>query len=152
MHISISTTRAAARLQRFASQRGRSLATVAGGLSLAFAYAGHALAQATSPAGSIGDQLVKMSGEGLNSGSTVFGTGLYLAAAICFFFGVWSLWQGRQPQNRENGHMTRGLAGLVLCGLLASGGVWINKAAITASGGNATVTTTPGMVNFSAGG
>ncbi len=93
-----------------------------------------------------------MSGEAINSGGTAFDMGLYLAAAICFFFGVWSLWQSRQPQNRENGHMTRGIAGLVLCGLLASGGVWINKASVTASGGNATVTTTPGMVQFGTGG
>ena len=45
-----------------------------------------------------------------------------------------------------------GLAGLVLCGLFATGGVWINKASITASGGAATVTDNPQMMQFGAGG
>jgi hypothetical protein len=44
------------------------------------------------------------------------------------------------------------VAGLVLCGLFATGGVWINKAAVTASGGNATVNDTPNMVQFGSGG
>ena len=43
------------------------------------------------------------------------------------------------------------IAGLALCGLFATAGVWINKASITASGGNATITATPGMVHFGAG-
>jgi hypothetical protein len=36
----------------------------------------------------------------------------------------------------------------VLCGLLATAGVWINKAAVTASGGNATINDSPQMVQF----
>ena len=80
------------------------------------------------------------------------GVGCYIAAALCFGFGVWALWQARQPQNRETGHVGRGLAGLVLCGLFATAGVWINKAAITASGAGATINDTPAMVQFGTGG
>ena len=63
--------------------------------------------------------------------------------------GAWSLWSSRQPQNREGGRVSMGIAGLVLCGLLVSGGAWINKAANTASGGAASITSTSGVVNFS---
>jgi len=90
--------------------------------------------------------------EAINSGGTAFGMACYLAAAACFGLGVWALWQSRQPQNRETGYVGRGLAGLVLCGLFATAGVWINKASITASGGNATINTTPQMVQFGTGG
>jgi hypothetical protein len=122
------------------------------GAAALLAMAGHAMAQATSPAGGLGAQLNTMSSEGLNAGSLLFGTGCYLAAALCFGFGVWALWQSRQPQNRESGHVGRGIAGLVLCGLFATAGVWINKASVSASGGSATVNTTPQMVQFGAGG
>jgi hypothetical protein len=135
----------------FASLRGRLLAAIAGGFAVGFAYAGHALAQASSPSGGIGAQLNTISGEAINSGGTAFGMACYLAAAVCFGLGVWALWQSRQPQNRETGHVGRGLAGLVLCGLFATAGVWINKASITASGGNATINTTPQMVQFGTG-
>jgi hypothetical protein len=137
---------------RLALFREKVLAGIAGGFALGFAYAGHALAQATSPSGGIGAQLNTISGEAINSGGTAFGMGCYLAAAVCFGLGVWALWQSRQPQNRETGHVGRGLAGLVLCGLFATAGVWINKASITASGGNATINTTPQMVQFGTGG
>jgi hypothetical protein len=116
------------------------------------AVSGHALAQATSPTGGLGAQLNTMSSEATNSGSLAFGMACYLAAAVCFGFGVWALWQSRQPQNRESGHIGRGIAGLVLCGLFATAGVWINKASISASGAAATVNTTPQMVQFGTGG
>ena len=144
--------RVAARVRRLANRRGTALAVAAGALAICLGFAGHAFAQATSPAGSLGAQANLMSSEFLNSGSTAFGVGCYIAAALCFGFGVWALWQSRQPQNRETGHVSRGLAGLVLCGLFATAGVWINKASITASGGNATVNDTPAMVQFGAGG
>jgi hypothetical protein len=138
--------------RRRRTYRGRVLAAVATGPGLGFAWVGHALAQtATSPAGGIGAQLNTMSGEAINSGSTAFGMGCYLAAAVCFIAGSWALWQSRQPQHREAGYVARGMAGLVLCGLLATAGVWINKAAISASGGNATITDNPNMVQFGTG-
>ncbi len=152
MKLSTVDTRAAAIKQRLAFLRGKVLAAVTGGLVLGLACAGQALAQATSPAGGIGAQLNTMSGEAINSGGTAFGMACYLAAAVCFILGAWALWQSRQPQNRETGYVGRGLAGLVLCGLLATAGVWINKASITASGANATITTTPQMVQFGTGG
>jgi hypothetical protein len=116
------------------------------------AFAGHAMAQATSPTGGLGAQANAMSSEAINAGGEAFGMACYLAAAICFGFGVWALWQSRQPQNRESGHVGRGIAGLVLCGLFATAGVWIGKASVTASGGAATVNTTPQMVQFGQGG
>jgi hypothetical protein len=132
--------------------RCRALAVSAIGLSGVLGFAGQALAQAASPAGGIGAQLNLISGEAVNSGGIAFSMGCYLAAAVCFFFGVWAAWQSRQPQNRETGYVGRALAGVVLCGLFASAGVWINKASVTASGGAATVTDNPQMVQFGAGG
>jgi hypothetical protein len=131
--------------------RGKALPTFALGLASALVFAGHALAQATSPTGGLGAQMNTMSSEAINSGGEAFGMGCYLAAAICFGVGVWALWQSRQPQNRETGYVGRGLAGLILCGLFATAGVWINKASVTASGGNATINDTPGMVQFGTG-
>jgi hypothetical protein len=110
------------------------------------------MAQATSPTGGLGAQVNTMSSEALNAGSLLFGSACYLAAALCFGFGVWALWQSRQPQNRETGFVGRGIAGLVLCGLFATAGVWINKASVSASGGSATINTTPTMVQFGTGG
>ena len=138
--------------RRFVSLRRMVVPVFATTLSVDFAFAGHAFAQATSPTGGLGAQINTMSSEAINSGGEFFGMGCYLAAAICFSLGVWALWQSRQPQNRESGHVGRGLAGLVLCGLFATAGVWINKASVTASGGNATVNTTPQMVQFGTGG
>ena len=153
MKLYINDARAGAVLRRIAKNQGKALAAAAGVLALGLGYAGHALAAAaSSPSGSLGAQLNTMSSEAINSGSTAFGMACYLAAALCFGFGVWALWQSRQPQNRETGHVGRGLAGLVLCGLFATAGVWINKAAITASGGNSTVNDTPAMVQFGTGG
>ena len=143
---------ALARLQEVTVGRGRTIAISAVGLSGVLGFAGRAMAQAASPAGGIGAQMNLMSGEAVNSGGTAFSMGCYVAAAVCFFFGVWAAWQSRQPQNRETGYVGRALAGLVLCGLFASAGVWINKASITASGGAATVTDNPQMVQFGAGG
>ncbi len=138
--------------RRFVSLRRMVVPVSTTALSVGFAFAGHAFAQATSPTGGLGAQINTMSSEAINSGGEFFGMGCYLAAAICFSLGVWALWQSRQPQNRESGHVGRGLAGLVLCGLFATAGVWINKASVTASGGNATVNTTPQMVQFGTGG
>jgi hypothetical protein len=138
--------------RRFVSLRRMVVPVFTTALSVGFAFAGHAFAQATSPTGGLGAQINTMSSEAINSGGEFFGMGCYLAAAICFSLGVWALWQSRQPQNRESGHVGRGLAGLVLCGLFATAGVWINKASVTASGGNATVNTTPQMVQFGTGG
>ena len=132
--------------------RGKALAALSLGMAGALSYAGQALAEATSPAGGLGAQMNTMSSEAINAGGTAFGMGCYLAAAVCFGFGVWALWQSRQPQNRETGYVGRGLAGLVLCGLFATAGVWINKASVTASGGNATINDTPAMVQFGTGG
>ena len=81
----------------------KALPTFALGLGSALVFAGHALAQATSPTGGLGAQMNTMSSEAINSGGEAFGMGCYLAAAICFGVGVWALWQSRQPQNRENG-------------------------------------------------
>jgi CHASE2 domain-containing sensor protein len=139
-------------MRLLAAQRGRSLALAAIGLTGIFSYAGRALAQAASPTGGIGAQMNLMSSEAVNARSTAVAMGCYLAAALCFFFGVWAAWQSRQPQNRETGYVGRAMAGLVLCGLFASAGVWINKASISASGGAATVNDTPAMVQFGAGG
>jgi hypothetical protein len=144
--------RAVARLRRLAGFRLKLLGVTAVVLASGFGYSGHAFAQAASPTGGLGAQANLISSEALNAGSTAFGMACYLAAAACFLFGVWALWQSRQPQNRDTGYITRGLAGLVLCGLFATAGVWINKASISASGGAATINTTPAMVQFGAGG
>lgn len=138
--------------RRRAAAYGKSLAGLSVGLSGVLAFAGHAMAQATAPSGGLGSQLNTMSSEGISAGSTAFGMGCYIAATVCFFFGVWAAWQSRQPQNRETGYVGRAAAGLVLCGLFATAGVWINKAAVSASGGSATVNDTPGMVQFGSGG
>jgi hypothetical protein len=123
-----------------ASATGFSMALLAG--------TGAAFAQATSPAGGIGAQINSMSSEAINSGGEFGGMAMYIAALVCFIGGVWALWQSRMPQNRENGRVAMGMAGLVLCGLFATGGVWINKAAVTASGGTASVNDTPATVVF----
>ncbi len=131
--------------------RGRALPVLAGGLALTFAAVGHALAQATAPAGSIGSQLQTMSSEGILATGNVATYGCYSAALVTAVFGAWKLWQSRQPQNREQGHVMAGAAGLVLAGLFASVPSWVNKAAITTSGGNAGVNNTPGMITFNGG-
>ena len=149
--MSTSITKRTAIVRRF-NPRGKILPALAGGMSLTFVAIGHAFAQAAAPANSIGAQLNTMSSEGISASGNIFTMACYAAAALCFSMGVWKLWQSRQPQNREQGHVMAGVAGLVLCGLFASAGVWVNKAAVTGSGGNATVNDTPGLVQFGAGG
>ncbi len=156
MSVTVSKKRRTHFRRRFGFLRGRIVALSLIAMAPALAWSGHAMAQAatgaTSPTGGLGAQLNTMSSEALNSGSEMFGMACYLAAALCFGFGVWALWQSRQPQNRETGYIGRGVAGLVLCGLFATAGVWINKASISASGANATINTTPAMVQFGTGG
>lgn len=112
------------------------------------ALSGAAFAQATSPAGGIGAQLKLMSGEAIDSGGTTAGMAMYAAALIVFVGAGWALWKSRQPQNRESGYVGMGIAGLVLCGLFATGGTWINKAAMSTGGVAATVSSTPKVVAF----
>ena len=109
---------------------------------------GAAFAQGTSPAGGIGAQLNLMSDEAINSGGTAASMAMYGAALITFIAGVWGIWKSRQPQSREGGYLGMGLAGLVLCGLFAGGGSWINKAAISTSGAAATANNTASVVKF----
>lgn len=136
----------------FAILRGKVLPVLTRGAFLSLAAVGQAFAAtATSPTGSLGAQMNTISSEAINAGSTAFGMACYLAATVCFGLGVWALWQSRQPQNRESGHIGKGIAGLVLCGLFATAGVWINKAAVTASGGAASINDTPSMVEFGTG-
>lgn len=144
--------RAILRWLRRTTGPAQGLAALAGGVLTSTIAVGPALAQATAPTGGLGAQLNAMSSEAISSGGEFGGMAMYLAALLCFVGGVWALWQSRQPQNRENGRVMMGLAGLVLCGLFATGGAWINKAAVTASGGNATVNDTPATVQFGTGG
>ena len=116
------------------------------------ASGGQALAQgaggATPSTGGIGAQIATMSQEGTTAGGYIGSMAMYVCALICLLSGAWALWMSRQPQNRQGGHVGMGLAGLVLCGLFAAGGTWINKAANTTSGGNANITATAGTVTF----
>lgn len=125
------------------------LAAAAGLASIgSFAISSAAFAQATAPAGGIGAQLNLMSGEAIDAGGTFGGMVMYLLALVVFVGAVWAFWKSRQPQGRETGYVGMGLAGLVLCGLFVSGGAWINKAAVSTSGGAATVNSTPKVVQF----
>jgi hypothetical protein len=123
---------------------------VTGGLGIAasLTVASHAFAQATPSTNGIGAQIQQMAQEGSTTGGYVGSMAMYAGALICMLGGAWALWQSRQPQNRESGRVGMGLAGLVLAGLFATGGVWINKAANTASGGNAGVSSTASAVTF----
>lgn len=112
------------------------------------ALSGAAFAQAASPAGGIGAQLNLLSGEAIDSGGTAAGMAMYAAALVVFIGAGWALWKSRQPQNRESGYVGMGIAGLVLCGLFATGGTWINKAAMSTGGVAATVTNQPKVVAF----
>ncbi len=152
MSVTVSKKRRTHFGRRFGFLRGRMAALSLIAMAPVLAWSGHAMAQAASPTGGRGAQLNTMSSEALNSGSEFFGMACYLAAALCFGFGVWALWQSRQPQNRESGRVAMGLAGLVLAGLFAAGGSWINKAAITTSNANTTNTRTAGTVAFGVGG
>jgi hypothetical protein len=148
----VKVQKVSSRSARFPILRGKVLPVLILGTSMSLAAIGHAFAQAaTSPSGGLGAQMNLISSEAINSGSTAFGMACYLAATVCFGLGVWALWQSRQPQNRESGNIGKGIAGLVLCGLFATAGVWIGKASVTASGGAASINDTPGMVQFGAG-
>ena len=152
MKIRHTSSRSATHTRRFSGFQVKALSVVSLASSLSLAAVGRALAQtATSPTGGLGAQMNLISSEAINSGSTGFGMACYLAATVCFGLGVWALWQSRQPQNRESGNIGKGIAGLVLCGLFATAGVWINKASVTASGGSASVNDTPSMVQFGSG-
>ena len=109
---------------------------------------GDAFAQATSTAGSLGAQMNTMSSEAIDSGGTALGMVCYIAAMLCFVGGAWALWQSRQPQNRESGYVSKGAAGLVLCGLLVMMPQWVNKSAHTVAGADATINNTPAQVKF----
>ena len=110
---------------------------------------GQAFAQAaTSTAGSLGAQLNTMSSESIDSGGTALGMTAYVLALVVFVGSAWALWQSRQPQNRESGHVAKGLAGLVLCGLLVMMPQWVNKAAHTVAGADATINNTVAQVKF----
>lgn len=121
-----------------------------------FAKAGLAVASLglvvalSGPAGaqSIGQQIQATAQEMSTAGGFAASTAMYVGALICFLGGAWALWKSRQPENRESGNVGMGLAGLVLAGLFVTGGVWINKAAQTASGGAATISSQSGVVNF----
>ncbi len=114
--------------------------------------AGHAMAQTATPStGGIGSQIQNMAQEGSTTAGFAGSTAMYGAALICMIGGAWFLWQSRQPQNRESGRVAAGLAGLVLAGLFATGGSWINKAANTTSGAGATISSTSGVVAFGTG-
>jgi hypothetical protein len=113
---------------------------------------GHAFAQAATPStAGIGAQVQQMAQEGSTTGGFVGSMAMYGAALICMIGGAWALWQSRQPHNRESGRVAMGMAGLVLAGLFATGGTWINKAANTASGANSTISSTAGTVSFGTG-
>ena len=99
-------------------------------------------------AGTIGAQLGTMAQEGSTAAGTISSTAMYVGALICFIGGVWAIWQGRQPQNREGGKMALGLAGLVLCGLFVTGGTWIGKAAQSTTGSAASISDQAGVVKF----
>ena len=126
-------------------RRARKAGTATLTVGMALLASGGALAQAT---GGIGAQVGTMAQEATTAGGNVGSMAMYLCALLCLIGGAWALWQSRQPQNREGGMMAKGLAGLVLCGLFATGGVWIGTAAQTASGGSATITGTNTPVTF----
>ena len=114
------------------------------------ALAGMSLASSTAFAatGTIGAQVQTIAQEFSTSGGFAASTAMYVGALITFIAGVWYLWQSRQPENRESGKVAAGVAGLVLTGLLVTGGNWIQKAANTATGANATITDTSAAVTF----
>ena len=107
-----------------------------------------AFAQAAAGGGTIGAQVDTMAQEFSTAGGTAASTAMYVGALITFVFGAWYLWQSRQPENRETGKVAAGMAGLVLTGLLVTGGAWINKAAQTATGSAASISSTAGVVTF----
>ncbi len=122
------------------------LATASVASLAALAGASSAFAQAAG--GTIGAQVQTMAQEFSTAGGFAASTAMYVGALICFVAGAWFLWQSRQPENRESGKVAAGISGLVLTGLLVTGGAWINKAAQTTTGGAATISNTAGAVTF----
>ncbi|ATR19545.1 hypothetical protein CTJ15_04070 (plasmid) [Roseomonas sp. FDAARGOS_362] len=127
-----------------AARRGRTVLFSVLMAGAAILFTGTAYAQSST----IGSQVGTMAQEATTAGGNLGSMAMYVAALICLVGGAWALWQSRQPQNREGGKVAMGLAGIVLCGLFATGGVWIGKAAQTASGGAATITGTNAPVTF----
>jgi hypothetical protein len=119
----------------------------ASALSAALMASASAFAQAAA-GGTIGAQIGTMAQEFSTAGGTAASTAMYVGALITFVAGAWFLWQSRQPENREAGKVAAGAAGLVLTGLLVTGGAWINKAAETATGTAASISSTAGVVTF----
>ncbi|WP_227003396.1 hypothetical protein [Kozakia baliensis] len=112
----------------------------------------HAFAQAANGSSNgIGSQVQGMSQEGLTTTGFVASMVMYGASFICLIGGAWALWQSRNEQNRSPGKIGMGVAGLILCGLFATGPQWINKSANTASGGQATVGTQAQAYQFTGG-
>ena len=83
-----------------------------------------------------------MSSEAIDSGGTMLGMVAYLAALLCFVGGVWALWQSRQPQNRESGARGHGRCRPRLVRLFVMMPQWINKAAHSTAGADATINNT----------
>lgn len=134
-------------LSKAARKAKRTVVAVAGGATVAvLAGRGEAFAQAAG--NTIGGQVQTMAQEFSTAGGFAASTSMYVAALICFIAGVWFLWKSRQPENRESGNISAGLAGLVLTGLFVTGGAWINKAAQTTTGGAASVSSTAGVITF----
>jgi hypothetical protein len=127
----------------FASKVKRAAAGVISGATALVVISSNAFA-----AGAIGDQVQAIAQEASTAGGFAASMAMYVGALICFVAGAWALWQSRNPENREGGKVAMGVAGLVICGLLVTGGAWINKAAQTASGGAATISNTAAAVTF----
>ncbi|VFU17619.1 hypothetical protein [Methylocella tundrae] len=119
-----------------------------GSFVAALAGMGVASSNAFAATGTIGSQVQTIAQEFSTSGGFAASTAMYVGALITFIAGAWYLWQSRQPENRESGKVAAGVAGLVLTGLLVTGGNWIQKAANTATGANATITDTSAAVTF----
>lgn len=143
------------RVSRLAPSRSgyrQRVITALGTLSAPLLIAGHAFAQtATGSTNGIGAQMQATAQEGLTAGGFIAAACMYVAAFICFIGGVWAAWQSRNEQNRSPGKIGMAIAGIVLCGLFATGPQWINKAANTASGGAATVGTEAKAYTFTSG-
>jgi len=138
-------------LRSFINRKSRSLASrnallAASALAVSTLASASAFAQAAG--GTIGAQVQTMAQEFSTAGGFAASTAMYVGALICFVAGAWFLWQSRQPENREAGKVAAGVAGLVLTGLLVTGGAWINKAAETATGTAASISSTAGAVTF----
>jgi hypothetical protein len=112
-------------------------ASVAGMLAVSHAYAQ-----------TIGQQLGLMAQEGSTAGGTIASTVMYVGALVIFTVGAWALWQSRDPASREPGKVGQGIAAMVLCGLMVSGGLWIGKASQTATGAAAVETSAAAVVGF----